>query len=55
MTSRTFFVHMRDLAKEGQTMIVVTHDLDFARQAQHVCRIEAGKVTATGTAKEVLG
>jgi ABC-type polar amino acid transport system ATPase subunit len=46
---------MRDLANEGQTMIVVTHDLDFARQAQHVHRIVAGNVDASGTAKEILG
>ena len=35
---------MRDLAAEGQTMIVVTHDMDLAQQANVVLTMAAGKV-----------
>ncbi len=35
---------MRDLAKSGQTMIVVTHDMDLAKQATVVLTMRAGKV-----------
>lgn len=46
---------MRDLAAEGQTMIVVTHDMDFAKQARMVHRMEAGKITRSGPPSDVLG
>ena len=45
---------MRDLARGGQTMIVVTHDMDFARQATTVHRMEAGRVVRSGPPAEVL-
>jgi ABC-type polar amino acid transport system ATPase subunit len=35
---------MRDLAKDGQTMIVVTHDMDLANSATVIHRMEAGRV-----------
>lgn len=35
---------MRDLAAGGQTMIVVTHDMDLAQQANRVLTMRAGKV-----------
>ncbi|MFO0938977.1 MAG: amino acid ABC transporter ATP-binding protein [Gemmataceae bacterium] len=35
---------MQDLAKDGQTMIVVTHDMDFANRATVVHRMEAGRI-----------
>ena len=44
---------MRDLAAAGQTMIVVTHDMGFARQATTVHRMEAGKVVRSGPPAEV--
>ncbi len=37
---------MRDLAKDGQTMIVVTHDMDLANSATVVHRMEAGRVVS---------
>lgn len=46
---------MRDLAAAGQTMIVVTHDMGFARQATTVHRMEAGKVVRSGPPSEVVG
>ncbi|MFO0850112.1 MAG: amino acid ABC transporter ATP-binding protein [Gemmataceae bacterium] len=45
---------MRDLARDGQTMVVVTHDMDFARQATTVHRMEAGRVVKWGPPAEVL-
>jgi polar amino acid transport system ATP-binding protein len=46
---------MRDLASSGMTMIVVTHELGFARNvANTVTFMEAGKVIETGAAGEVL-
>jgi ABC-type polar amino acid transport system ATPase subunit len=45
---------MRDLAKDGQTMVVVTHDMDFARQAHTVHRMANGRVVASGPPGEVL-
>lgn len=45
---------MRDLAADGQTMIVVSHDMDLARQAAIVHRMEAGRVTHSGPPAEVL-
>ncbi|MDW9679763.1 amino acid ABC transporter ATP-binding protein [Sinorhizobium meliloti] len=46
---------MRDLAASGMTMIVVTHELGFARNvANTVPFMETGKVVETGSASEVL-
>ena len=45
---------MRDLAASGQTMVVVTHDFDLARQAHTVHILEAGRVAYSGPPAEVL-
>jgi polar amino acid transport system ATP-binding protein len=46
---------MKDLAASGMTMIVVTHELGFARSvANTVTFMEAGKVVETGLASEIL-
>lgn len=45
---------MRDLAAEGQTMIVVTHDMDFAEGATVVHRMKAGEIVKSGPPGEVL-
>lgn len=45
---------MRDLAAGGQTMIVVTHDIDFAKGAAVVHKMVAGKVAVSGPPEEVL-
>jgi len=44
----------RDLAREGRTMIVVTHDMDLAREATIAHRMEAGTITRTGPPADVL-
>ncbi|CAI3786541.1 L-cystine import ATP-binding protein TcyC [Pseudomonas sp. MM227] len=47
---------MRTLADEGMTMIVVTHEMGFAREvADRVCFLHGGYLVETGPADEVLG
>jgi polar amino acid transport system ATP-binding protein len=47
---------MRDLASSGMTMIVVTHELGFAREVAHrVAFMDEGRVVESGAPNEVLG
>ena len=47
---------MRDLATSGMTMIVVTHEIGFAREvADTVVFMDGGVVVETGPPAEVLG
>ena len=44
---------MRELANEGMTMIVVTHEMTFAKEvSNHVIFMEGGKIIEQGTSKE---
>ena len=46
---------MRDLAASGMTMIVVTHELGFARDVgQRVAFMDVGQIVEIGDAREVL-
>lgn len=46
---------MRDLASQGLTMIVVTHEIGFAREAaDRVVFMDGGKVVEEGTSEQVL-
>jgi polar amino acid transport system ATP-binding protein len=46
---------MRDLATEGMTMIVVTHEMGFAREAaDNVAFIEEGRIVEQGDAASLL-
>jgi polar amino acid transport system ATP-binding protein len=46
---------MQNLAESGMTMIVVTHEMGFARQAAHsVVFIDNGRVVETGPPEQVL-
>ncbi|MCX2865854.1 ATP-binding cassette domain-containing protein, partial [Paucibacter sp. PLA-PC-4] len=46
---------MRDLAAEGRTMIVVTHEMGFAREVStHTMFLHQGKVEEEGNPREVL-
>jgi ABC-type polar amino acid transport system ATPase subunit len=45
---------MRSLADEGQTMIVVTHDMDLARRATVVHRMVAGQVAQSGPPETIF-
>ena len=45
---------MRDLAREGMTMIVVTHEMQFARDvADRVIFMDGGVIVEQGTPEEV--
>jgi polar amino acid transport system ATP-binding protein len=47
---------MRALADEGMTMIVVTHEMGFAREvADRVCFLHSGSIVEEGPAARVLG
>jgi len=47
---------MRQLARDGMTMIVVTHEMSFAREvADRVVFMDAGVVVEQGAPKDVIG
>ena len=47
---------MKDLAKSGMTMVIVTHEMGFAREvATRVLFIDQGIVMEKGTPAEVFG
>lgn len=47
---------MRELAQEGMTMLVVTHEMNFARNVSNkVIFMEQGVVVEEGTSKEFFG
>jgi ABC-type methionine transport system ATPase subunit len=47
---------MKDLAKHGMTMVVVTHEMRFARDvASRVLFLEGGRVAAEGTPDAIFG
>ena len=47
---------IRRLAEEGRTMIVVTHEIGFAREvSDHVVFLHAGRIEEEGPPKEVFG
>ncbi len=47
---------MRDLAAEGMTMIIVTHEIGFAREvADRVLFMRDGVIVEDGPAREVIG
>ncbi|HAN24834.1 MAG: amino acid ABC transporter ATP-binding protein [Microbacterium sp.] len=47
---------MRDLARSGMTMIVVTHEMAFAREvAGRIAFMSGGEIVEIGTPAEVLG
>ena len=46
---------MRDLAEEGMTMVVVTHEMEFARKVgSRLIFIDAGKIAHDGPPSELL-
>ena len=47
---------MRELAAEGMTMVVVTHEMGFAREAANrIVFIDHGRIVETGTPGEFFG
>ena len=46
---------MRRLAEEGTTMLVVTHEMGFAREvASHVCFMEEGRIVEMGESRQMF-
>jgi polar amino acid transport system ATP-binding protein len=47
---------MKELANEGMTMVVVTHEMGFAREVgDRVLFMDEGKIVEQGTPEEVFG
>ncbi len=47
---------MRNLASEGRTMLIVTHEMQFARNvANHVVFMDDGAVVEEGPPEEIFG
>ena len=47
---------MKDLAKEGMTMVVVTHEMGFAREVgDRVVFMDEGRKVVEGTPEEIFG
>ncbi len=47
---------MRDLAREGRTMLVATHEMGFAREvASRVLFLDGGRIVEEGPPEQVLG
>jgi ABC-type polar amino acid transport system ATPase subunit len=54
MTAEVISV-ITDLARSGQTMIIVTHAIDFARNVAHTVHIlDRGQIVASGPTQQVL-
>jgi general L-amino acid transport system ATP-binding protein len=46
---------MRGLARDGMTMVIVTHEMGFAREvADRVVYIDHGRILETGTPAEIF-
>jgi len=46
---------MKDLAREGMTMVVVTHEMGFAREVgDRILFMDGGKIVEQGTAEEIF-
>jgi polar amino acid transport system ATP-binding protein len=46
---------MADLAKEGRTMLIATHEMGFCRQVAHrVCFLDAGRILEQGPPDELF-
>ncbi|WP_275100597.1 amino acid ABC transporter ATP-binding protein [Olsenella uli] len=47
---------MRELAEQGMTMVIVTHEMGFAREvADRVCFVDEGVIQEEGSPAEVFG
>jgi polar amino acid transport system ATP-binding protein len=47
---------IRELALEGMTMLIATHEMSFARDVAHrVCFLDAGVILEEGTPAEIFG
>ncbi len=49
-TGREVLAMLQDLHRQGNTVVLITHDNSIARQAQRIIRLEDGKVVYDGAA-----
>lgn len=54
LASRTVMEIFQELNRDGQTIIMVTHEPEYAAYAKRVVRMDDGRIIADGPAKEVL-
>ncbi len=52
-TSAQLLQYMQDLHRAGQTIVMVTHELEYAAKAQRVIVVEDGRIKKAGTPKEL--
>lgn len=53
--TREVLAVMRELAADGMTMLLVTHELPFAREvADHVVFVDGGRIVEEGSPRDVL-
>ncbi|GAA0376143.1 ABC transporter ATP-binding protein [Bowmanella denitrificans] len=45
-TSEQIFALLQSLNQQGKTICLITHDMDYARQAKRLCRIQDGALSA---------
>ena len=46
---------MTDLARDGMTMVVVTHEMGFAREvSKRIIFMDAGEIVEEGTPKDIF-
>ncbi|MDD3067986.1 MAG: amino acid ABC transporter ATP-binding protein [Acholeplasmataceae bacterium] len=46
---------MKDLAKEGMTMVIVTHEMDFAKEVSHrIIFMDQGLIAESGTPDDIF-
>ena len=46
---------MKDLARSGMTMVVVTHEMGFAREvSDRVIFMDEGRIVESGTAEQIF-
>lgn len=53
-TSREVLDFLQKLNREGNTIVLITHDNDIAQEAKHVVRVADGKIIFDGPAREAF-
>lgn len=51
-TSENLLCYFKELHESGQTIIMVTHELDYARKAERVIELSDGEIVFDGSPKE---
>lgn len=54
-TADELLCYMEELHKRGQTIVMVTHELEYARRAKRIIELSDGAIVREGTPGQVLG